>query len=105
MEQFEGSWFILSARYGLVHQDTNIEPYEQTLNKMPINERRVWAENVLQDLKSIVNKNDKVVLLAGERYKEFIITTLSERCASVEEPLKHKKIGQQLKWLKENTRG
>lgn len=29
-----GSWFILSAKYGVVHPDEVIEPYEMTLNAM-----------------------------------------------------------------------
>jgi hypothetical protein len=37
-------WFILSAEYGLVSPDQIIAPYEKTLNTMPINERRRWAE-------------------------------------------------------------
>ena len=37
-------WFILSAEYGLLDPGEVIEPYERTLNKMPIRERRAWAE-------------------------------------------------------------
>lgn len=36
-------WFILSAKYGLVHPDQFIEPYDQTLNTMSVEARRDWA--------------------------------------------------------------
>jgi uncharacterized protein DUF6884 len=32
-------WFILSARYGLVAPDAEIEPYERTLNSMGVADR------------------------------------------------------------------
>ena len=34
--------FILSAKYGLVALDDEIEPYNVTLNKMSVNERKAW---------------------------------------------------------------
>jgi hypothetical protein len=43
-------WFILSAQYGLVPPDQVIAPYERTLNHMDVDGRRVWAEQVCQQL-------------------------------------------------------
>jgi hypothetical protein len=37
-------WFILSAAYGLVDPERVIEPYDRTLKKMKIEERRGWAK-------------------------------------------------------------
>jgi hypothetical protein len=42
------STFILSAKYGLLHPDTVIEPYEQTLKRMKAREREARAIDVLR---------------------------------------------------------
>lgn len=38
VECSDASWYILSAKHGLLHPDELVTPYEQTLNKMPIHE-------------------------------------------------------------------
>jgi hypothetical protein len=38
-------WFILSAKYGLVAPDQTLAPYQQTLNKMSVLERREWSRH------------------------------------------------------------
>ena len=43
-QQHSDRWFILSAKNGLLSPETEIEPYEQTLNKMRIRDRREWAD-------------------------------------------------------------
>ena len=43
-------WRILSAQYGLIHPEEEIEPYEKTLNTMRVEERRAWAGRVLAAL-------------------------------------------------------
>ncbi|WP_238541429.1 DUF6884 domain-containing protein [Burkholderia gladioli] len=40
VERRAGVWYILSAKHGLISPDQVIAPYEQTLNRMPIAERR-----------------------------------------------------------------
>jgi cytoplasmic iron level regulating protein YaaA (DUF328/UPF0246 family) len=40
--------FILSAKYGLVGLDDEIEPYEMTLNTMSVKEIKQWANSVLR---------------------------------------------------------
>jgi ParB family chromosome partitioning protein len=41
-------WFILSAKYGLLKADDIIEPYDQTLRDMNTQERKQWANMVLE---------------------------------------------------------
>lgn len=92
-------WFILSAKHGLVRPEEVIAPYEQTLNKMPVIERRAWAEGVGRKLADHVSKDDEVVILAGARYREFLMPTLRELAGSVQVPMAGKRIGEQLSWL------
>jgi cytoplasmic iron level regulating protein YaaA (DUF328/UPF0246 family) len=50
VETRKADWFIMSALYGVFAPDTRIAPYEKTLNTAGVAERRVWAENVCQQL-------------------------------------------------------
>ena len=90
--------FILSAEYGLLDLEQEVEPYDKTLNNMKQNEIKVWAEKVFNQLKEISDtKNDKFIFLAGERYRKHLISSISD----YEIPLKGLGIGKQLKFLKE----
>ena len=96
-----GRWFILSAEYGLVSPDQVLDPYEKTLNTMGVAERRNWAKKVEQQLDKLLPPADRIVVLAGERYREFLMPYLSSH-ATVEVPMKGLRIGEQLSWLTRN---
>ena len=90
--------YILSAKYGLLNLEEEIEPYNVTLNKMPKNAREDWARDVIKKLKEIVDlERDKIIFLAGQKYREFLISEIK----NYEIPLKGLGIGKQLKFLKE----
>lgn len=91
-------WFVLSAEHGLVHPDTIVAPYEKTLNTMPVAERREWATRVLAALEPHLLDADRIVFLAGARYRELLEGPLSRR-ARVEVPMAGLGIGRQLQWL------
>jgi hypothetical protein len=89
--------FILSAKYGLVALDDEIEPYDVTLNKMRVDEKKSWANQVLGQLKLQTDlQNDHFIILAGERYRQYLLPHLKFR----EIPLKGLPIGKQLQYLK-----
>jgi cytoplasmic iron level regulating protein YaaA (DUF328/UPF0246 family) len=90
-------WFILSAKYHLVAPTHVIPPYEQTLLRMPKNLRQAWAGKVLSQLKEILHPGDRIVILAGDCYREFLEPGLSGY--PVEVPMKGLSIGRQLAWL------
>lgn len=92
--------YILSAKYGLLNLDQEINPYEQTLNNMCANEVKQWADRVIVQTKkvSVIEETD-FVLLAGEKYRKHLIPHLS----GVQIPLKGLGIGKQLQKLKELT--
>ena len=95
-------WFILSAKYHLVTPLQIISPYEQTLLRMPRNLRQVWARKVLLQLKEVLRTGDRIVFLAGDRYREFLEPGLSRY--SVEVPMKGLGIGRQLAWLSQQPK-
>jgi membrane-anchored protein YejM (alkaline phosphatase superfamily) len=92
-------WYILSAKHHLIDPLQPIEPYNETLNNMPKSARRLWAQKVLEQLRQILKSGDTVVILAGERYREFLEQELCSWGYSVDVPMRSLSIGQQLGWL------
>lgn len=92
-------WYILSAKYGLLHPESVIEPYDETLNKMPIAARRMWGKRVLENLLPKTETGDRLIFLAGQRYREFLIQPLKSRGYQIEIPMAGLRIGEQLRWL------
>ena len=97
------SWFILSAEHGLVSPEQVIAPYERTLNKMGVADRRAWAQRVVQQLGEAVPDLSQVVFLAGERYREFLASHLAGRGVTISVPMEGLRIGEQLSWLGQHT--
>jgi hypothetical protein len=92
-------WYILSAKHGLVHPDTVLEPYDIRLGtnhrtSPPIHQ---WADMVKGQLYAELAglENVTLIALAGEQYR----TALRDVPWPVEIPMKGLGIGQQLGWL------
>lgn len=98
-------WFILSAEHGVLQPNQVIEPYERTLNSMSVKDRLVWAERVKQQLLPLLQPNEQVIVLAGERYREYLLPFLRGSGFSVTVPMEGLKFGPQLRWLKEQLNG
>lgn len=101
-EAHADAWFILSAKYGLVDPNEVIESYELTLNNMGTQARLAWAARVREALAPKLPSGCAVILLAGQRYREFIEPWLRERGHPVSIPLEGRRIGEQLQWLKQH---
>lgn len=96
-----GPWLILSAEHGVLRPDVIVAPYEKTLLNMPIDERRRWADRVSRQLRRLApDRLPSVVVLAGARYREFLMHELRARSKQVLVPLEGQGIGQQLRSLK-----
>ncbi len=98
-EREADAWYILSAKYGLVGPEEVIAPYNETLNTMPVAERRAWAKRVLRALLDVVLPGDRVIMLAGIRYREHLVGSLETMGCEVEVPMEGLGIGKQLQWL------
>lgn len=96
-------WFILSAGHFLLDPDTVVAPYERTLLTMSGLQRMVWADKVLAQISEHVAPGDRVVILAGERYREHIEPRLQVAGIEVDVPMRGLGIGQQLAWLGERA--
>ena len=93
------TWYILSAKFGLVDPYQVISPYEETLNKKPRAEREQWARRVWADLSTRLQGGDHIIILAGERYREYLVPQIIELGYVLEVPMKGLAIGKQLQWL------
>ena len=88
--------FILSAKYGLLRLNEEINPYDKTLNEMCSKEIKWWAKLVLSQLKKSTDlENDEFIFLAGNNYRKFLLTHIKHYYV----PMQGLGIGKQLQWL------
>jgi hypothetical protein len=88
--------FILSAKYGLVSLDEEIEPYDVTLNTMSAKEIKDWSAAVLRDLAGQTDlQQDQFIFLAGPKYRKYLV----EHFTHFEIPFEGLTIGRQLQQL------
>lgn len=94
-------WLILSAKYGVVEPDRVISPYNLTLNRMNREQRAKWAVKVYKELAPYLVTVDTVIILAGERYREYLPGWLRDSGKQIVIPLIGLPIGKQLQRLGE----
>ncbi len=65
---------ILSAKYGLLLPDDEIEPYEVTLNALNVQAQKQWAQRVLWQMQERLNFHGirQVFFHAGKAYREHL---------------------------------
>jgi cytoplasmic iron level regulating protein YaaA (DUF328/UPF0246 family) len=95
----EDQWYILSAKYGLLNPAMVVGPYNETLNNMRKFERTQWARHVESDLRTLLHQGDRVVFLAGQKYREFLEPSLLAWGCDILIPMRGMRIGEQLRWL------
>lgn len=67
IERLDIPWFILSAKHGLLHPSSVVEPYNLTLSQLTKQQRHQWARHVHQQI--VVATGDATLLvLAGSLY-------------------------------------
>jgi len=94
--------FILSAKHGLLELDDPISTYDETLNSKKSDERKKWANKVIQKLtiKTDLNK-DEFIFLAGMKYRQYLLPHIKRHKI----PMLGISLFEQPKWLQENTHG
>ena len=91
---------ILSAKYGLLLPEEEIDPYQLTLKSMTTEEQRNWSEKVLSQLEGKLDALgiSEVFFHAGFEYRRHLVEQLGERGIRCHVPLKGLGIGQQKAW-------
>ena len=77
-----------------------VEPYEQTLKAMPVDDRQAWSHRVAQQLTEAMPDLAQVVFLASKPYREFLAQSLADRGVALDVPMQGLRIGEQKRWLK-----
>ena len=93
--------YILSAKYGLLRENDEIEPYEKTLSKAKEREIKKWSFMVYEQMKKEgIDFNQKAIFLCGKNYRKYLIKLFKNR----EEPVARLGIGKQVRFFIENTK-
>jgi hypothetical protein len=94
-------WWVLSARHGLVHPDTVLEPYDENLSEAPKAVREEWIARVRRALlERYEGRRVRFIVMAGSSYARAV----DGLGAEVEEPLKGLGAGHRRRWLATHTR-
>lgn len=102
-EQNCDEWYILSAKYGLVHPFKRLVRYEKTLNSMSSRKKKEWAKNVFRQMKKagVIKAGVQFVWLAGQSYKENLSSLL--KSFAQRDPMKGLRMGERLRWLSKRS--
>jgi hypothetical protein len=104
VEARRARWRILSARYGLVHPDSVLPPYNQRLWRRK-DERAAWALTAASGLRYENACTElHVVFLCGADYADPVATLLESWGVTTEQPLAGLGLGERLHWFKARDR-
>ncbi len=96
-----GPWFILSAKYGLIHPYEIISPYDETLARMRSGARRLWGARVIEAINNRIAADAPLIVLAGRAYRDPVWPSIAQRASA---PMEGLGIGKQLAWLNAASR-
>lgn len=68
-------YYIMSAKFGLVHHNEPLPEYDQTLDEMSNHAVHEWGKDVANDIVRVIEQKDidVVILIGGETYIEPIL--------------------------------
>jgi hypothetical protein len=93
------SWYILSAKHGLISPAVELEPYDQTLKTASRAQRRIWSERVVSELRNACGSFEGIAfeIHAGNEYRAFgLVDGLLAGGGRVEVPTDKLSLGRQL---------
>jgi hypothetical protein len=92
-------WYVISAKFGLLHPDEVIAPYDVYLPKQSPRYRSAWARWVVAQLAEQHHLQGAVIEAhAGSTYCDPLIGPLSEAGATLVQPLAGLGLGRRLAW-------
>lgn len=96
-------YYILSAKFGLLHPEDVIESYNVALKDFKKAELMEWASKVNEQLKERVPDMTEAHFYTSEDYCRYLIPLLEGRGIKVTRYLEGLSIGRKLSWYKNNT--
>ena len=92
-------WYVISAKFGLLHPDELVAPYDVYLPKQSPRYRSAWAQWVVAQLGERHPLQDAVIEAhAGSAYCDPLIHPLTEAGATLFQPLAGLGLGRRLAW-------
>lgn len=99
-ERFHDSWYILSAKHGLLKPDgPEIEPYDLALSDLGAEDRQKWGADVAKELRRQNLTDELLVIHAGKDYYEPLLDALGD--VEYEIPTEGLRYGESLSWYNE----
>ncbi|MBK8064302.1 MAG: hypothetical protein IPK29_09830 [Betaproteobacteria bacterium] len=98
------SWFILSAKHGLLQPTEKVDPYNESLYQLDEAAQEDWARKVYGQLESRIEKSSAVVFLAGVKYRSKLQKHLQRDGVKIYAPMAELGIGRQVAWLQKLIR-
>lgn len=95
-------WFILSAKYGLVHPMQRLAPYNDALADKSLREREEWGARVFDKIVAIVEPDERILFLGAEVYTSFWLTQATRAGRRVEAPVVGLTICRTKAWLRKD---
>ena len=106
VEWSSDSWWILSAKHGLVHPDEVLVPYNVALKDVGRLARRSWSDQLLLVIDERIqpSRGDVFEIHAGAEYREFgLLDGLRDRGCLIEIPTERMRIGEQLRFYRQSS--
>ena len=101
-ERTYDDWYILSAKHGVLHPESVVEPYDVTLNNMSIDIRREWGKQVWSGLRTLLPC--VFYFHTGARYRDTVIPYFRESRVQFYIPLEGLRVGEQMSWYDRQPR-
>lgn len=96
--QEEGAIFILSAKYGLLDPNRDIEPYDLSLQSFDAFQLKEWSKEVAEKLMKLDDPITQIDFYCGRKYRKYVVPELEKWGIKCTAPVGNLGIGQQLKF-------
>jgi hypothetical protein len=106
-EELQCPWFILSAKYGLLSPDQEVDNYDLELKSLTPAERRVWSTRVLTDIEKYCGTvaGKTIEIHAGAEYRDHgLVEGLEAQGGKVVVPLARLSLFEQISWYSRRYR-
>lgn len=102
------SWYVLSAKHGLMAPATQVKPYDRSIGDLTTEERQQWTTLVVSQIAKAVGKDCTITFLCDTEYSSAVSRELIEKGFSVRLPFDNRtrsgKVGLLQAWLCDTSR-
>lgn len=100
-EAYADGWYILSAKHGLIKPNRVVSDYDVHIGEQA-DER--WVEQVSDTVARISKHNDRVEVIAGEKYAERVVPWLEEHDIGYSKPFDGERYAVRIQHMTEEAR-